>query len=340
MHERSKRLVLLDGMRGIAAIGVVLFHAELAGPGVIFSRGYLFVDLFFLLSGFVLTLAFDARFGPELRVGTFLRQRLRRFLPLVATGSLLGVLAVHGQDYKPIAFLLSFVVSATLIPLPMTMMFPLNPPQWSLMVELVANGVHARWLHRIPARILLLFAGACAAGMAAMMIRAGEGNLGAGIWQLPTGLLRAGWSYTLGIVFARIWRVRSTRIPADWRIALLAPLAVTTALPFLPAPVWAGDLMVILAIFPALFWMAAGAVIPPPSAERLLTALGAISFPLYAVHFPILRIADELGNETGRAFGVAAAIAVSAALAFAGPQLAAFRKRRLANSAGGAVADA
>ncbi|AXB76373.1 acyltransferase [Novosphingobium sp. P6W] len=320
------RLVLLDGLRGVAAIGVVLFHAQLSGAGHAFSRGYLFVDLFFLLSGFVLTLAFETRFAGGLAATPFLRQRLRRFLPMIAAGAAMGFLALLGRDYPLVACVLALVVSAAMIPLPMATIFPLNPPQWSLMVELIANAVHARWLHRMTSAQLLALACACALGMAAMMARAGDGNLGAGIAQLPAGLLRAGWSYTLGIVLARIWRERRPAPLLDWRIALLLPVPVVMALPFLPLVAWGGDVIVITVVFPALFWIAASAV-PTQSGERILETLGAISFPLYAVHFPILLAADRFGGgEPGRVVGIFAAIAVAAILARAISQRASARR--------------
>ncbi|KMS59949.1 hypothetical protein V474_07400 [Novosphingobium barchaimii LL02] len=305
---------------------MVLFHAQLSGAGHAFSRGYLFVDLFFLLSGFVLTLAFEARFAGGLAATPFLRQRLRRFLPMVAVGSVTGFLAMLGGDYPLIACVLALVVSAAMIPLPMATMFPLNPPQWSLMIELAANAVHARWLHRMTSARLLILACACALGMAVMMARAGHGDLGAGIAPLPTGVLRAGWSYTLGIVLARIWRERRPTPLLDWRIALLLPVPIVIVIPFLPLAPWAGDVIVITMVFPALFWIAACAV-PPLSGERILEALGAISFPLYAVHFPILMLSDRFGGgEQGRFIGIFAAFIVSAALACASSRKQAARR--------------
>lgn len=322
------RLVLLDGLRGVAAIGVVLFHADLGAGAGGFSRGYLFVDLFFLLSGFVLALSFEPRFAAGLGAGPFLRQRFRRFLPMVAAGLALGLGVTIWNGYPPIACLLTLVASAAMIPLPMATMFPLNPPQWSLMIELIANGVHARWLHRMTAAKLALLAGSCALGMAIVMAAAGRGDLGSGIAQLPAGLLRAGWSYMLGIVLARVWRTERPVPLMDWRAALLAPVLVVSLLPLLPLPIWAGDVLVITAVFPLLFWIAAGAA-ALQAENRVLSGLGALSFPLYAVHFPILNIANAIGGDDGRVAGVAACLLVAAGLAWALRRQAGQRRRPL-----------
>ena len=81
-------------MRGIAAIAVMLTHAQGKFSGIEgFSRAYLLVDFFFLLSGFVLGLAAD----PQLRAGMgcerFMRARWRRLWPMIAIGALLGALS-------------------------------------------------------------------------------------------------------------------------------------------------------------------------------------------------------------------------------------------------------
>ena len=91
--QTSARLPLLDALRTVAAIGVMLFHrADLFGATRLFSRTYLFVDLFFLLSGFVLTLAAEPRMrtNPPLK---FITARIARLWPLAALGTLLGGMA-------------------------------------------------------------------------------------------------------------------------------------------------------------------------------------------------------------------------------------------------------
>ena len=69
---------MLDSWRGICALGVAIFHLDLAGPGVLAApiKGYLFVDFFFVLSGFVISAAYGDRIIER---GEFVRFILRRF---------------------------------------------------------------------------------------------------------------------------------------------------------------------------------------------------------------------------------------------------------------------
>src|ERR1700761_6004380 len=76
----------LDGLRGVAAIAVMLHHFRPLTAPWLFAHGYLAVDLFFLLSGFVIAHAYDARFRKGLGVPAFLVIRLIRLWPMIAFG--------------------------------------------------------------------------------------------------------------------------------------------------------------------------------------------------------------------------------------------------------------
>ena len=89
----ATRLPLLDGLRGIAALGVLAFHL----PGFfhipqMLPKAYLFVDFFFLLSGFVLTPVITARRASGVSATAFFVSRIRRFWPLAAVGTVLSPL--------------------------------------------------------------------------------------------------------------------------------------------------------------------------------------------------------------------------------------------------------
>src|SRR3954468_20256225 len=92
---------ILDGLRGVAAIIVVFFH--LAEPlssshlDNIVNHGYLAVDFFFLLSGFVIGYAYDDRWD-KLTLGDFFKRRLIRLHPMIIVGMVIGAVTFYFQD--------------------------------------------------------------------------------------------------------------------------------------------------------------------------------------------------------------------------------------------------
>ena len=290
MHPREgTRLHLLDGLRGLAAIGVLFYHSEITQNGGVFSRGYLFVDLFFLISGFVLTLAFEDRLASDAKSWPFLKSRYRRFCPLAIMGAALGVMAFHSAVGGWLAAGAFFLFAATMVPMPAPgMLFPLNAPQWSLLYELAANWAHARWLCRLSSAKILVIAGIFGSALIVLLALTGaDADKGANGAEMAIAALRAGWSYPLGIVMARHWRRYQPRSLVDWRAALALPVVTVVLLPSMPLPLWLGDLITIILMMPCLFWLAATAR-PPFAATPLLKNLGGLSFPIYALHFPLL----------------------------------------------------
>lgn len=106
LHQTKKHFELLDGMRGIAAIAVVLFHfMEIAQPDYrnnFIPRSYLAVDFFFCLSGFVIAYAYDSKLASIGRK-RFFALRLIRLHPLVVIGSLIGILAFIYDPFSHLA---------------------------------------------------------------------------------------------------------------------------------------------------------------------------------------------------------------------------------------------
>ena len=103
MNQTSKpHYEILDGLRGVAAVLVMLYHI---GEGFATSpvdqsvnHGYLAVDLFFILSGFVIGYAYDDRWDIGLTVKDFLRRRLIRLHPMVIMGVLLAWVCLKFYD--------------------------------------------------------------------------------------------------------------------------------------------------------------------------------------------------------------------------------------------------
>lgn len=289
MQTRSiGRLPVLDALRTIAAIGVLLYHVPELFGFWLFQRGYLFVDLFFLISGFVLTLSAEPKMQDGAATFAFMTSRVRRLWPMMALGTVVGGLVFASQipagQILPLVLLsLLFVPLLTSSPT----LYPLNTPQWSLLWELVANLFHGLLLRRLGERGLLLVAGVFGLGLMAAIVEVGCNCFGPNVafWWL-TGL-RVGWSYTVGVWMARKWRAAKPLPLADWRVALALPVAGLVALPWLPVTGAIGDAIAVIVVLPALFWVA---VTARASATALpaLQRLGALSFPIYAVNMPVI----------------------------------------------------
>ncbi len=315
--EGPTRLSLLDGLRTIAAFGVMFFHMSgLFGSENPFSRAYLFVDLFFMLSGFVLALSAEPKLAAELTTAGFMRGRVRRLWPVLAIGAIAGALP-YVSKVEPVELLALVVCSLLLLPVfqPGSAIFPLNGPQWSLFWELAANLVHGCVLRRLSDSALALAVAIAGGMLAAAIWYSGcncEGSHADGWWLAAP---RIGWSYLLGVAMARCWSagVRGPRL--DWRLALLLPLACVLALPWLPLGIAVGDAAMSMAVLPALFWLAACARPAGTAAAAVLERFGDWSFPIYAFHVPIIAAFLAVQDSwASRATAVVVVILVAATL--------------------------
>ena len=327
------RLSQLDGLRGLAALVIMLYHTALVfrthGP---FVRGYLLVDLFFLLSGFVLAVSTEKKLNAGVGALEFTGKRFVRLWPLVAVGA--GVAAFRGLfvDIPMLTLAQSLVLDLAMIPVLAGAgpFYRLNGPQWTLFWELVANFVHALALRRVPTRWLSLLAGLMGIALVYTVRQHGGDTMGvsaltAKTWWMP--IPRVFWSYVLGVWLGRIHNggLRGPALP--WLLALALPLAGIMAVPYLPLSNVNGDLVFVIAFLPLATWLVAQTTIPTWLAPAL-DWLGAFSLPLYCVHLTILVGVSELA---GRGKGaMLLAIAASCAVAFVFHRLVSFRGKPLA----------
>jgi peptidoglycan/LPS O-acetylase OafA/YrhL len=94
MNTARPHFNTLDGIRGLAAILVVIFHAEQFFGARPFPKSYLAVDVFFLLSGAVVANAYEHRLQSDMSLARFTWLRIVRIYPLYLLGTVLGVVAV------------------------------------------------------------------------------------------------------------------------------------------------------------------------------------------------------------------------------------------------------
>ena len=295
----NNRLSGLDGLRGIAALSVLGFHAS-GGNG----NGFLAVDLFFMLSGYVMARTFEGRLGHGLTAFGFMKKRYARLWPTLAICGLLAAplfLRQFGIEAWPFV-----VANLLLIPtMRVNRIYPLNGPTWSILLELIANALHGIVLHRMSRRSLAMVAAVALACFAALSGMAGTTNLGPTPDLFIAGIPRLIFSYSTGILLFRCWQDRPPININPWLTYLLMPAVFVTS-EITGVHPWGLDLLFVAVGCPL---MMAGAL-RPIRFEREARWLGSISFPLYAVHTPIFGYAELLGLNRG-VTGVASILAAA-----------------------------
>jgi len=296
--QTKKHFEILDGLRGIAALAVVIFHFMewiFTDPSKNFiGHGFLAVDFFFCLSGFVIGYAYDDRIA-KMGIGKFFISRIIRLQPLVVLGSVLGLLAFlfdpfggHLELYSTGKIVLAFICSVLMVPLPEIAdrgfnLFSFNAPAWSLFWEYVANIFYGLVLYRIGRNLLLLLTALSALALCYVSYRAG--NLLGG-WSGPTfwdGCARISYSFLAGLLIYRFnWVIRNKLGFSG--LAILLSLAFI--MPFSEWN-WVAEPFVVLIYFPLLIALGAGANLSP-GLTKLCVFSGKISYPLYMTHYAVL----------------------------------------------------
>jgi len=287
---QGKHLVGLDGLRGVAAMAVVAHHVAVlrdwVGP---FDHAYLAVDFFFLLSGYVLGLAYEGRFNRGLGVLEYLRIRLIRLLPMVAVGALLGACYWIAMGEAPVTIAMIFVLHVAFIPIVShdRGLYPLNDVQWSLLFELLINVLHALLFRLATTARLAAWVFGSAAALIVSNLHYQTLDVGWNVENFPGGLFRVAFAFPAGLLLYRlqvIGRLPTIRAPYAMVVAALASML---ALPgFAPATDW----VFAVVAFPALMLVAIHAE-PPRWLNKPALWAGAVSYPLYAIHDPLLDMA-------------------------------------------------
>lgn len=310
---------LLDGLRGVAALMVIWYHVfegyAFAGGTTIdtFNHGYLAVDFFFILSGFVIGYAYDDRWGKNFTMKDFIKRRLIRLHPMVIMGAVVGAITFYIQgsvqwDGTHIGIsmvMLSLLCTIFFIPAMPGVgyevrgngeMFPLNGPYWSLFFEYIGNILYALFIRRLSNKaltIVVVLLGVALASFAIFNV-SGYGNIGVG-WTLDGvnfigGLLRMLFPFSMGMLLSRNFKPMKLR-GAFW-ICTLVMIALF-AVPYLEGTEsictnGIYEAFCIIIAFPILLWIGASGTTTDKKSTQICKFLGDISYPIYVIHYPFM----------------------------------------------------
>lgn len=317
---------LLDGLRGVAALLVVIYHifeglafaeaTDGAGSGLItiLNHGHIAVDFFFILSGFVISYAYDDRWG-KMSLGGFFKRRLIRLHPMLIMGAVIGAIAffaagcerwdgsIAPTSWVMIALMLTMCMIPAVPGVPYEVrgngeMFPLNGPGWSLFFEYIGNICYALFIRKMSTKVLAFFT--LVLGLAHAWFFIGDISqydmIGVG-WTIDSvnfwgGFIRMLFPFSMGMLLARTFKPRKIK-GAFWICTCV--LIALFAVPYIPSSNYQISLnslyefICIAFIFPALVWLGASGSASGIT-QKANRFLGELSYPLYIVHYPIMYI--------------------------------------------------
>lgn len=304
---------ILDGLRGVAALTVVVFHIFEAHStshlDLFINHGYLAVDFFFLLSGFVIGYAYDDRW-ERMTIGSFFKRRIERLQPMVIMGMIIGAIfyPLQASNLFPIIatipywkVLLVMLIGCFMIPLPPSMdirgwreTYTLNGPAWSLFFEYVANILYALILRRLSNVVLAVLTVIAGIALVHYAVTSTTGDVIGG-WsldaeQLRVGFIRLAYPFLAGLLLFRVSKLTRIKNAFAWCSLLVL---VFLAIPRVGGAthLWANglyDSLTIILIFPLIIYMGASGELVSNSSKKICKFLGDISYPIYITHYPLI----------------------------------------------------
>ena len=324
------RYDILDGLRGVAAMMVLLYHifndakSFYVWPTPVndFFHGFLGVDFFFILSGFVMGYAYDKQWN-SMTLGGFIKRRLIRLHPMVVIGVLIGAVAYVVQGctmWDGTVVPLRLVMLATLLGLFMipsptdtdvrgfTESFPLNGPHWSLFFEYLGSLLYGLMLHKLSTKWLRVWLACSLVSIAGYALLMEQGGIAYGWSSEPMnilgGALRMLYAYPMGLLMARVFRERQPK-PLKGHVFLLSSLALVV---LLGLPSIGGkdvetiyQLVCVVSLFPSIIWYGARGSVSGWR-QRAVSFLGRLSYPLYAVHYPFVYLYISWVGRSGHPY--------------------------------------
>jgi peptidoglycan/LPS O-acetylase OafA/YrhL len=306
---------ILDGLRGVAAVMVVIFHLFEASAtshlDQIINHGYLAVDFFYVLSGFVIGYAYDDRW-EKMTLKGFFKRRLIRLHPMVVMGMIVGAIGFYfsasgywpGISQVPVwKMLLVMLIGCTLLPVPVSMdirgwheMHPLNGPGWSLFYEYTANIFYAVFVRKFSTKVLSVLVCIAGAALIHFTVTNTTGDIVGG-WSLEPAQIRIGFTRMMYPFFAGLLLSRVSKLTHIKHAFLLCSIMVIVilAMPRIGGAehLWMNGLyeaVCIIFLFPLIVYLGASGQMKGKYTSAISRFLGNISYPIYITHYPFIYI--------------------------------------------------
>ncbi|GAC1387260.1 MAG: acyltransferase [Ginsengibacter sp.] len=310
---------ILDGLRGVAAIMVICMHTMEPFAGgdatkMYINHGYLAVDFFFMLSGFVIAHAYDDRWNT-MGIKDFFKRRLIRLHPMIIIGMTIGALCFYfsastvvfpNVGTTPVwKLILTMLIGYTLLPVPTSFdirgwgeMHPLDGPAWTLFFEYIANIMYALVLRRTSKAILTLLTLIAAGFLIQYCVGGSRGDLIGG-WSITAEQLRIGFTrlcypFLAGMLLSRV--IKPGNLNNTFVLCSLF-LVIVLSIPRVGGNnvghFWMNGLyeaLSIIVIFPAVVYLGASGSINNKRVANVCRFLGDISYPVYIIHYPFIYI--------------------------------------------------
>lgn len=297
MPSQSEHYLWLDLARGLAAVCIMLYHMKEFIPYSSMLQGsFLAVDLFFLMSGFVIAHSYQERLiSGQVSSAKFLYQRFLRLYPLYLMASMVGgsyfaLKMLMGVPGAPTGSEISAALPSSLLLVPALGsdqwgfgMFPFAPSAWSLSLELWFSIIFALVFMRLSTKLLIAIMAVSSALLVHQMTQFGTADLGWGLANWNGGAARFWTSFTFGVL---IWRNR-IYLSSMVRAPALAALFITFTFVALPEKNLIFQLVWIFVVFPV-FLAAAISSGPRGIMKKISNHMGRLSYAIYIFHAPVI----------------------------------------------------
>lgn len=334
----TQRYYILDGLRGIAAISVMIYHYTQHNPLLtwqltrmkihLFFCTDLAVDFFFMLSGFVIAHSYGARLLKGMPTSDYLLRRFIRLYPLFLLGLILGTIALYfisktpSSDFTLRTLSASFLLNAAWIPFLHNInvwdlgsnvptkgeIFPSNTPSWSLFFEMLASAsfvilIKLRFKKLLYVSLSALIVWMCIGSLYSFS----SGNsgidfgMGWGTFDFMGGFPRVLYGFSAGIILYRLSlhkRIALKLCRIDIKNSYLLYILLLLVLAFPKDMNGLYQLLILTIVAPSIILIGARLPCQSKAEIRLAEFLGWLSYPIYCLHFPIGRAAWLIGKQT------------------------------------------